>query len=269
LLRYLDQPLLIQFIIIANRLDWTMTPRTQTALGLGLLLVTSGITGAWSPTRRALFRQSAVALVATLPTAPAGAKDEIFRPNPLTNRVLEQIRIWEQAEADNLKYGGELESGRPNDSPYAELLVPILGISAELESVDRIVRSYGDRTSILQESQQIVQQSKYDKVAFKKAFNAYGDNIYYTDPDRANAYLGGGATPKTEQTLAYLMRNEILTNVEDMRAEIDFLLKNIDEPLEELQKLSLQAAIAMRKYLEVVPPAEIVEARNLLKKRAS
>ena len=41
----------------------------------------------------------------------AAAKDEIFQKNPLTNPILEQVRIWEQAEADEIKYGGELERG--------------------------------------------------------------------------------------------------------------------------------------------------------------
>jgi hypothetical protein len=34
----------------------------------------------------------------------------------------------------------------------------------------------------------------YDTIAFKRIFNAYADNVYYSDPDRANLYLGGGGT---------------------------------------------------------------------------
>jgi hypothetical protein len=195
------------------------------------------------------------------------AMDDLFRPNPLTNKVLEQIRIWEQAEADNLKYGGELEGGdtgkRGSTSAYAQLLVPVLAIAAELESIDRSLRS-GGRGQML-EAQLILDQPKYAKVNFKKIFNAYGDNIYYTDPDRANLYLGGGATPKSEQTLAYLLRNEILTNVEDLRSEVDFLLKNPEEAMDDMLNISSLAVAAMRKYLNVVPPDELVAARELLK----
>ena len=245
---------------------------------LVIAMLLASPTVAWQPTppnRRAFLGQlvgasGSLALVTSTPRI-AVAKDELFRPNPLTNRVLEQIRIREQAEADNMKYGGELEGGdtgkKTSTSAYASLLVPILEIAAELETVDRILRKE-DRKA-LGDIGEILQQSKYDKVQFKKTFNAYGDNIYYSDPDRANVYLGGGATPKTEQTLAYLMRNEILTNVEDMRAEVSFLLKNTDESTEELLKLSNNALAAIRKYLEVVPPAELVEARNALKAQSS
>jgi hypothetical protein len=57
-------------------------------------------------------RRTALATVLstlTLPVLPqlAVAKDELFRPNPLTNPVLEQIRIWDQNFADEIKYNGE------------------------------------------------------------------------------------------------------------------------------------------------------------------
>jgi len=36
----------------------------------------------------------------------------------------------------------------------------------------------------------------YEVKTFKKTFNRYADNIYYSDPPRrANLYLGGGTTP--------------------------------------------------------------------------
>jgi hypothetical protein len=47
-----------------------------------------------------------VTLALTGVASSAQASDEIFRPNPLTNSTLD-----EQAEADDLKYGGELEPG--------------------------------------------------------------------------------------------------------------------------------------------------------------
>ena len=60
------------------------------------------------------------------------------------------------------------------------------------------------------------------------------DNIYYSDPDRANLYLGGGAVPKNEQSIAYLLRNDILTNLENLQAEVAYLIKetNAGNPLE-------------------------------------
>lgn len=110
------------------------------------------------------------------------------------------------------------------------------------------------------------------------AFNAFADNIYYSDPDRANLYLGGGAIPKTTQSIAYLLRNDVLTNVEDMRAEVTYLLKELNKmasgtkvvvggegegglDLDEISKLSKTAGEGMCKYLDLVPPKELEVAK--------
>jgi hypothetical protein len=113
---------------------------------------------------------------------------------------------------------------------------------------------------------------KYEKLEFKKTFNAYGDNIYYSDPDRANVYLGGGATPRSEQSLAYLLRNEALTNIEALKAELDYLLNDSTSKEEksdtaDLLKYATAANVSMQKYLELVPPNELKAARDLLSKQ--
>lgn len=176
-----------------------------------------------------------------------------------------KIRIWEQAEADNIRYNGELTPGdagnKGNIDQYPKLLVPILKISKELKQVEALV--HGNRDD-WQQALRIVQQPKYEKVAFKKTFNMYADNIYYNDPDRANLYLGGGATPKTEQSLAYLLRNEILTNVEALQAELQYLLKETDTDTEDLYKYSSSANAAMNDYLKNVSPYEMNKAKEFL-----
>lgn len=134
-------------------------------------------------------------------------------------------------------------------------------MSNELQRVDSLV--HGSREDWKQ-ANQIVQQSKYDKIAFKKTFNSYADNIYYSDPDRANLYLGGGATPKTEQSLAYLLRNEILTNIEALQAELEYLLKSNENETDDLYKYSSEANSAMAQYLGNVNPNEMKKARDLL-----
>lgn len=135
-------------------------------------------------------------LAAVTPSVASANDSDLFKPNPLTNPFLEQIRIWEQAEADELKYGGELAPGDAGNKgkveAYPRLLVPILEIANELQTVNDLVRHRESWT----QAQTILKQPKYEKINFKKIFNAYGDNIYYSDPDRANLYLGGGATPK-------------------------------------------------------------------------
>ena len=198
----------------------------------------------------------------------AFARDELFRSNPLTNPVLEQIRIWEQAEADQIKYKGELEMGDAGNKgqvgAYPRLLVPILKINQELVEVKTLVHATDNAKEAWSKALSILKQPTYDKITFKKTFNKYGDNIYYSDPDRANAYLGGGATPKVEQSLAYLLRNDILTNVENLRAELEYLLKTGETETEDLYSYSDIAVSAMEKYLAIVPPNELSEAQRML-----
>ena len=202
-------------------------------------------------------------------TEPAQARDELFRANPLTNPLLEQMRILEQAEKDNIQYGGELAAGDAGNKgkvdQYPKLLVPILAIQQELNQVDRLIHvAPEDRASAWPKALAILKNGKYDKIAFKKTFNAYGDNIYYSDPDRANAYLGGGATPKTEQSLAYLLRNDILTNVENLTAELEYLIKDPSDGTDDLYSYIEICTSAMSKYLDLVPPAELEASKKML-----
>jgi hypothetical protein len=225
--------------------------------------------------RRSFFTSTTSAILAStapatwLLSTPANAKDELFRPNPLTNPVLEQIRIWEQAEADNIKYGGELEMGDAGNKgkvdAYPRLLVPILKIDQELVEVKQLVHATDNAKESWSKALTILQQPTYEKIAFKKTFNKYSDNIYYSDPDRANIYLGGGATPKTEQSLAYLLRNDVLTNIENLRAELEYLIKTGETETDDLFTYADVATSAMKKYLAIVPPNELQQAKEILK----
>jgi len=153
---------------------------------------------------RNAFVPTATAGVTMAIAAPAHADDDFFTRsnNPLTNRVLEQLRIWEQAEADNIKYNGELERGdagnRGQTSAYPRLLVPILRMAQEIEAVHNMLVVAGKESaaaaaaSRYPEAARILKQPQYQKIEFKRIFNAYADNVYYADPDRANLYLGGG-----------------------------------------------------------------------------
>jgi hypothetical protein len=172
--------------------------------------------------------------------------------------------------ADQLKYGGELTAGDDGNKgkvdQYPERLVPILEIASDIGQVSTLVKESTNWPTV----QQILSNAKYDKLAFKKIFNAYGDNIYYSDPDRANVYLGGGATPRNEQSLAYLLRNDLLTNIEYLQAEVAYLLKDSTPAFEkehpdDLYMYAKAAQTAMSKYMELVPPAEVVQAKLQMK----
>ena len=147
-------------------------------------------------------------------------------------------------------------------SAYPGLLAPILNIEQELAEVKLLVDE-GNPTS-WEKALKILNSETYEKINFKKTFNKYGDNIYYSDPDRANLYLNGGATPKTEQSIAYLLRNDILTNVENLRAELEYLLKSGDSETEDLYSYTNIVNSAMQKYLAIVPPNELEEARKII-----
>lgn len=219
-----------------------------------------------------------LAAAALLPAGAAMAEDKLFRPNPLTNGVLEQMRIWNQEEADTIQYGGELAPGDAGNKgkveAYPRLLVPIVQIANDLTTVNTLVRvpDASDRTAAWTKAQTILAQPQYQKLAFKKTFNAYGDNIYYSDPDRANAYLGGGAAPKSEQSMAYLLRNDVLTNLENLQAELDYLLKPSTPDTEgpdDLYLYAKTAKTAMDKYLTLAPPNELKAATEMLASTAS
>merc|ERR1712232_1117141 len=110
--------------------------------------------------------------------------------------------------------------------------------------------------SLIESVSAILDRSLFDRINFKKAFNAFADNIYYSDPDRANLYLGGGAVPKNEQSIAYLVRNDVLTNIENLQAELAYLLKE-DDGVEDLYNYADIAVGAMKKYMAIVPPKEL------------
>ena len=256
------------------------------SLLIGTTSAFSGSSGSGSSRREAMatlgrtvagsFAAGGLATASTFTAAvePAAARDELFKPNPLTNPVLEQIRIWEQDSVDDVKYGGELAPGSPKGrEAYAKLLVPILGIQRDLDTVNELVRQ-DEKTAALSKADAILSKPEFQKITFKKTFNAFADNIYYSDPDRANAYLGGGAVPKNEQSIAYLLRNDILTNVESLQAEVTYLIKeqkkitNGEEtgPLEteDLYEYAKTASLSMKKYVELVPPAELELGRKYL-----
>ena len=100
-------------------------------------------------------------------------------------------------------------------------------------------------------------------------WNGGNENLHHTSHER----IWQTATPKSIQSLAYLLRNEILDNLDNLRAELQYQLQqeskndNDDDDDEEVRQLITAAYTAMQKYLEIIPPNEYQSAMEILKKK--
>ena len=132
----------------------------------------------------------------------------------LTNPVLEAIRKIDQLDPDTEEqFANKVIS-----------LIPIMEINKDVEEVTQLIRTH--QTSDLSKAFDILSNNKFDTIRFKKTFNRYSDNIFYTDSRQANLYLNGGAIPSSQQTQQYLYRNSILTSINDIKQDLDILINN-------------------------------------------
>jgi hypothetical protein len=183
-----------------------------------------------------------------------------FKGNPefLKNPVLEAIRKIDQIDPDT-------EYQNVNK---VILLVPIVEIEKDIRSVSKLIAA--DASSLLA-ANNILTNKKFDTAPFKKTFNRYSDNIYYSDPERANIYLGGGAVPNTQQTTQYLFRNSALTAIGDVKEDVKFLLDDINKK-KEVDPQAVADAIddcrealeALTSYLELADPIDVKEANAVV-----
>lgn len=209
-----------------------------------------------SVTRRAAVG-TAAAFIVGRPRAPASA-------NWLSSEVVEKVRIMEQEAADS-KYDelAPIDDGTGG----GKRLLPIIRIERQIDSLFDAAQSpakWGEIASVLS-------TSTYATKDLKKAFNFYSDNIYYSDDSRANVYLLGGATPESAQTEQYLLRNEIITAVQNALLEANYLVKESAKPEGEadtdpgdLVDYLRTAKNSLREYLARADTRDIATAKKLL-----
>ena len=116
----------------------------------------------------------------------------------LTSKTLEKARIAGQRNRDNIEFDADsiacFELPCPSGSALTQpvmLLVPIAVIEATLVGMQAAISTPESWESL----RSTLTSGPFETKAFKKIFNDFADNIYYSasESDRANAYLGGGA----------------------------------------------------------------------------
>ena len=247
---------------IARNAPCTKTSRRQLLFGVSALVAPS----------------AALALDPSFPRVDEGAR----KPNILLNKPLEWIRIADQLEADETL--GELADPKQKDAPAVRLAKVVRlddslrGLAPLLDSRDGSARAASRKfrsrptpsTRRWTKARKTLSDPAFEKKNFKRAFNAYSDNVYYerSDPDRANLYLLGGTPPSNKQTIQYLHRNDALDNVEKLQSEIDYLLTNKDGDSDPSDAKAFYAAAtkAFDAYFALCPEEDKRDARALLRK---
>jgi hypothetical protein len=218
--------------------------------------------------RRAALLAATAALHGA-PPAVAATWENPFKPpdrTGLKSRPLEQLRILLQDEADAIQYGGS-EGLAPGGAPPATgiLLIPILQMRQRLAALGPVLTRYDGATWT--EMRLELSSGNFETVAFKKIFNAFSDNIYYgSETPEANAYLLGGATPSTSQTMQYLQRNEALKQLTDLRDELGYQggLPAEQRDVEYAQELLASTVKAFDAYFKLAPAEQLSFARKAL-----
>lgn len=175
------------------------------------------------------------------------------------SKLLQPLRIVTQNSADIALYNGELvdpmsSEGQPGSNAS---LVSLLNLLNSLSLLSESVLSNPASTSSgLSLFSSLGFGSPLVVAKMKRVFNQYSDNIFYGPySERSNAYLLGGATPSSRQSLLYLLRNDIIEAAQDLEAELKFVDRGgEDGEVVKAARILKERVENMRKVLPSMPP---------------
>ena len=149
----------------------------------------------------------------------------------LTNPVLEALRKAEQWEQD-------VPTAPNAETTKVLLLYPIAEIAQDLAKVSSCLES--PSALCVSSAAETLKQPKFQAKTFKKIFNRYSDNIFYSS---------------TTSELTQLSEQDLLS--EEKRLDVQDALSDVSE-----------ARAALDKYLALADPQDLATARALMKSPA-
>jgi hypothetical protein len=214
------------------------------------------------------FRDSDDAIAAKLvPLKEFLEQEPIFtssQEEKMSKRYLEikTSSAWQQARLKEREAQGA-EMGIDYTTPY--------------DKVNTAIQQWGDRRQfkILRSRQRRLEQSN----TIRTAFNAYTNNLVFGDAyklnaqgDEKKAMVRNDALPNvnavvvSDLDLRDLYRNQVLQNMDDARAEIDYQLKSGDTNVDEILTYLSQAQASCEEWFDLIPKNDVEEALKTVSK---
>jgi hypothetical protein len=184
----------------------------------------------------------------------------------LSKRYLEikTSAAWQQARLKEREARGA-EMGIDYTTPY--------------DKMNTKIQQWGDNRQfkILRSRQQRLEQSS----TIRSALNTYTNNLVFGDAyklniegDEKKSLVRNDGLPNVNSVvvsdldLRDLYRNQVLQNMDDAKAEIDYQLKSGDLNVEEIAAFLKQAQSSFQEWFNLIPTSDVEEATTIVAKEA-
>ncbi|KAG5182697.1 hypothetical protein JKP88DRAFT_199093 [Tribonema minus] len=110
------------------------------------------------------------------------------------------------------------------------------------------------------EAAALLRNQRFDKKPMKVTFNAYSDRVSTGQAGQE------GASPSGLQTMRYLTRNDIISNVDSLRFELDYLIRERekgeagDADTADLSKYMRAVLSGFEAYFKLLPREDVAAA---------